>query len=160
MLDRVVQHPASWNAHPTMPGQPVYQVAHDQSITMPLPMGMDPDGDPLTLQLVSGVSHGTLTLNGTATFTYTPSFHYVGADSFQVRFADPLGAVSPIVTISLNVTNAAPVFMTPPGPVSVPETAFGNENYTADQGFHYVVGMPTTTMPRFCAGASRCPQSA
>ncbi len=110
------------NAPPTtMPGQPVYQLAHDRSITMPLPMGMDPNGDPLTLQLVSNVSQGTLTLNGTSTFTYTPGFHYVGTDSFQVRFVDPLGAVSPIVTVSLNVTNATPVFMTSPGTVSVAE---------------------------------------
>ena len=34
------------------------------------------------------------------------------------------------------------------GPVSVPETSLGNENYSTDQGFHYVVGMPTTTMPQ------------
>jgi hypothetical protein len=34
------------------------------------------------------------------------------------------------------------------GPVSVPETLSGNENYNANQGFHYVVGLPTAAMPQ------------
>jgi len=35
------------------------------------------------------------------------------------------------------------------GPVSVPETiGLPNEDYTANQGFHYVVGIPTATMPQ------------
>jgi hypothetical protein len=34
------------------------------------------------------------------------------------------------------------------GPVSVPETLSGNENYGANEGFHYVVGLPTATMPQ------------
>ncbi len=34
------------------------------------------------------------------------------------------------------------------GPVSVPETTIGNENYSPDSGFHYVVGLPTASMPQ------------
>ena len=33
------------------------------------------------------------------------------------------------------------------GTAAVPGTIGGTENYSADQGFHYVIGMPTPTMP-------------
>ena len=33
------------------------------------------------------------------------------------------------------------------GSASVPQTLSGNENYTSDEGLHYVVGMPTPSMP-------------
>ena len=36
----------------------------------------DPDGDPLTAVLVTGPSHGTLTLNANGSFTYTPAANY------------------------------------------------------------------------------------
>jgi len=34
------------------------------------------------------------------------------------------------------------------GPVSVPQSSVGTEDYNANQGFHYVVGIPTATMPK------------
>jgi hypothetical protein len=33
------------------------------------------------------------------------------------------------------------------GPASVPQTSSGNEDYQSNEGLHYVVGMPTPTMP-------------
>jgi hypothetical protein len=33
------------------------------------------------------------------------------------------------------------------GSVTVPENPFGSENYSANQGFHYVVGLPTPILP-------------
>ncbi|WP_157046190.1 Ig-like domain-containing protein [Geotalea uraniireducens] len=42
----------------------------------------DPQGAILTAQLVSGPSHGTLTLNTNGAFTYTPAANYAGNDSF------------------------------------------------------------------------------
>src|SRR5262249_13109272 len=42
----------------------------------------DPEHDPLTAVLVSGVSHCNLTLNSTGSFSYTPSAGYTGPDSF------------------------------------------------------------------------------
>ena len=41
----------------------------------------DPEGAPLTAQLVSGPSHGTLTLNANGSFVYTPVADYMGSDS-------------------------------------------------------------------------------
>jgi uncharacterized repeat protein (TIGR01451 family) len=42
----------------------------------------DADGDPLTSELVSGPSHGTLDFNPDGSFVYTPILHYNGQDSF------------------------------------------------------------------------------
>jgi hypothetical protein len=56
--------------------------------------------------LVSGVSHGTLTLRGDGGYTYTPTAGYVGADSFRYR---PSGLLSTPATVRITVTNAAPV---------------------------------------------------
>src|SRR5205814_1944414 len=43
----------------------------------------DPDGDPLTVSLLSTGSYGTAVLNNDATVTYTPDFAYTGTDSFS-----------------------------------------------------------------------------
>ena len=43
----------------------------------------DIDGRPLTAVLVSGPSHGTLTLRANGSFLYTPFANYVGSDNFS-----------------------------------------------------------------------------
>ena len=48
----------------------------------------DADGDPLTAVLVTGPSHGTLTLNANGSFTYTPAANYNGTDTFTYRAND------------------------------------------------------------------------
>ena len=48
----------------------------------------DVDGDPLTAVLVTGPSHGTLTLNANGSFTYTPDANFNGTDSFTYRAND------------------------------------------------------------------------
>jgi VCBS repeat-containing protein len=68
----------------------------------------DPDFDTLTATLVSGVSHGTLTLYVNGTFVYTPSYHYAGADSFTYKAFDG-SSYSNVATVTINVTNSAPV---------------------------------------------------
>ena len=69
----------------------------------------DVEGNALTAILVSGPSHGVLTLNANGSFTYTPSFNYSGADSFVYAASDGLAA-SNTATVSLTVTvpTAAP----------------------------------------------------
>ena len=42
----------------------------------------DVDGDALTAGLASGPAHGTLTLNGDGSFSYTPAANFNGGDSF------------------------------------------------------------------------------
>lgn len=65
----------------------------------------DVEGSPLTAFLVTGPSHGTLTLNPDGSFTYTPSPGYSGPDSFTYQASDG-NAGSNVATVSLTVTPA------------------------------------------------------
>ena len=70
----------------------------------------DPDGDTLTAELVSGVSHGTLDLAADGGFTYTPSTTYVDADAFTYRASDgDLESEPATVTFTLRAVNRPPV---------------------------------------------------
>src|SRR5262249_31727236 len=70
----------------------------------------DPEGQPLTAQLVSGPAHGTLTFNANGSFTYTPAANYNGPDEFWYRASDGVyfgNAVA--VTLTVNPVNDVPV---------------------------------------------------
>ena len=70
----------------------------------------DVDGDPLTISLATGVSHGELTLNADGSFTYTPSADFFGTDSFTYTLSDGLGGSdTATVEIAVNAQNDAPV---------------------------------------------------
>jgi VCBS repeat-containing protein len=71
----------------------------------------DIDSASLTAVLVSGPSHGTLGLQSTGAFTYTPSPDYNGADSFTYRASDGL-LQSSTATVSLTIggVNDPPTF--------------------------------------------------
>jgi VCBS repeat-containing protein len=101
------------NAAPTA-GANSYTVAEDTTLTRLAVDGVlandtDPDLDPLTAQLVSGPTHGSLTLNADGSFTYIPAADYSGSDSFTYRAFDGQAA-SNTATVSLSVTavNDAP----------------------------------------------------
>ena len=65
-----------------------------------------PQGSPLTASLVSGPSHGSLTLNSDGSFVYTPNTGYLGADSFTYKDTDTSTPpdISNTATVSLTVT--------------------------------------------------------
>ncbi|MGB3243742.1 MAG: cadherin-like domain-containing protein, partial [Sulfitobacter sp.] len=63
----------------------------------------DPDGDALSVSLVSDVSNGTLVLNANGTFNYTPDANYNGVDEFVYRLSDGRGGVDD-ATVSLTGT--------------------------------------------------------
>jgi VCBS repeat-containing protein len=67
----------------------------------------DIDEDPLTVALVDGPSHGTLTLHTDGTFTYTPNTSYHGVDSFEYEAYDGVRSDSAVVRIGIE--NSAPV---------------------------------------------------
>src|SRR6185436_10379607 len=70
----------------------------------------DADGDPLSAVLVTGPTHGTLTLNANGSFTYVPVTNYNGADSFTYRASDgTLNSALTTVSISISAVNDAPV---------------------------------------------------
>ncbi len=69
-----------------------YSTAEDTTLTVNAPGVLgddsDPDHDPLSAVLVSGPSHGTLTLNADGSFTYSPKDNFNGTDSFTYRASD------------------------------------------------------------------------
>jgi len=70
----------------------------------------DPQGDLLTATLVSGPTHGTLTLNADGSFTYAPAADYNGPDQFTYR--DSGSTANPdtaIVSLTVTPINDAPV---------------------------------------------------
>jgi len=66
----------------------------------------DADGDSLTAALVSGPSHGALSLKSDGSFVYTPTNRYNGADSFTYRASDGTSA-SNTATVTLTVSAVA-----------------------------------------------------
>src|SRR5262249_33692575 len=70
----------------------------------------DVDGTPLTAALVTGPSHGTLTLNSNGSFTYSPAATYNGPDSFTYKASDgTANSNTATVSITVNPVNDAPV---------------------------------------------------
>jgi VCBS repeat-containing protein len=84
-----------------------YGTAEDTALTVNAPGVLandsDPDHDPLSAVLVSGPSHGTLTLNANGSFTYGPAANFNGTDSFTYRASDG-SLASDSVTVTLTVT--------------------------------------------------------
>ena len=70
------------------------------------------DVNPLTAQLISGPSHGTLTLNGNGSFSYVPELDFLGVDTFVYAAVDHFGAVSATpklvtLTVALKAVSAS-----------------------------------------------------
>ncbi len=69
------------------------------------------DNIPLTAVLGVQAVHGTVVLDDTGTFTYTPDADYFGPDSFTYMAVDALDGMSAPATVSITVTavNDAPI---------------------------------------------------
>jgi VCBS repeat-containing protein len=82
----------------------------DSTETSVLANDTDPEGDTLTAVLVSDVSHGSLTLNGNGTFTYTHDGTENFTDSFTYKANDnQLDSNTVAVSITITAVNDAPV---------------------------------------------------
>jgi VCBS repeat-containing protein len=91
-----------------------YQTEEDTALSVPGPGVLaddtDVDGDPLTAILVSGPSHGSLTLNPNGSFTYTPAADFNGVDSFTYKANDGrLDSNTVTVNLTVNPVNDPPV---------------------------------------------------
>jgi VCBS repeat-containing protein len=92
----------------------VYTTDEDTALNVDAPgvLGNDSDpnnGDTLTAAMVSGPSHGTVTLDADGSFTYTPAANYSGSDSFTYQASDGTAASNPAtVTITVSPVNDAP----------------------------------------------------
>jgi hypothetical protein len=61
----------------------------DQTVTFGvLANDSDANGDVLTIADVTAPAHGTVTVNGNGTLTYTPNADYYGPDSFTYTISD------------------------------------------------------------------------
>jgi VCBS repeat-containing protein len=90
-----------------------YSTAEDTALTVNAPGVLDNDSDPdhdtLSAVLVSGPSHGSLTLNANGSFTYRPEDNFNGSDSFTYRASDgSLTSDSAKVTLTVNARNDPP----------------------------------------------------
>ena len=84
-----------------------YSTSEDTALNVLAPgvLGDDVDadaGDMLFAELVTGPSHGELTLNGDGSFSYAPGLNFNGADSFTYTANDGT-AVSNTATVSIVV---------------------------------------------------------
>ena len=73
----------------------------------------DADGDPLTVQSVSGPSHGTVGLNGgVVTFTPAPNFH--GEGGFDYTVSDGTTTAQGHVAVTVSSVNDVPIALDDP----------------------------------------------
>src|SRR5436190_20109347 len=87
-----------------------YSVAHDHTLNASSVLSNDTNMGMGTMTAVqySSPSHGTISaFNSNGTFTYVPTTHFAGSDSFQYEAHNDDGYSSP-TTISLTVSNTAP----------------------------------------------------
>lgn len=71
----------------------------------------DPDGDRIYVELVNDTSDGSLSLDATGGFIFTPYAGFVGTTSFTYRLIDESGEYSSNATVTIDVTNDAPVVL-------------------------------------------------
>jgi hypothetical protein len=85
-----------------------YRTKRNLTLDVPAPGVLANDQDiedtRLTVTLVNGVSHGTLTLNTDGSFIYTPNSDFRGEDTFTYQISDSEGATS-LTTVTINVRN-------------------------------------------------------
>ena len=111
--------PVAVNDPPVAIGD-AYLVAEDSTLTIPasgiLANDSDVEGDPLSAALVTGPSHGSLSLGADGSFIYTPAANYNGPDSFTYKANDGT-ADSNVATVNITVTP------TNDAPVAIPDSA-------------------------------------
>ncbi|MGZ5433727.1 MAG: tandem-95 repeat protein, partial [Thermoanaerobaculia bacterium] len=119
------------NDGPNAPQDDAYTTAEDTAKIVPGPgvLENDPHTDLLVASLFSPPSHGTVVINADGGFTYTPSPHFSGTDSFVYTAAKKQGAPEGIggnatVTITVTPVNDAPVIE--PDTFTIPENSPNN----------------------------------
>jgi len=89
-----------------------HRIVHDTTLTVDADSGLlawasDPDDQSLSVVVVSGVSHGTLTVEADGAYTYVPDMSFAGIDSFSYRVTDGF-LQSDTATVRIEVANTAP----------------------------------------------------
>ena len=89
-----------------------YGATVEQTLTVNAAAGVlfndaDADLDAIQAVLVSGTSHGTLSLNSDGSFSYTPAAGFIGVDEFRYKAKDPLNLNSFVATVSISTALVA-----------------------------------------------------
>jgi PKD repeat protein len=83
-----------------------YSTPQDAALTVAAPGVLandtDPDGDPLTAQLVGPAANGTVSLQSDGSFTYSPNAGFTGDDSFTYTASD--GSLTSTATVTITVS--------------------------------------------------------
>jgi hypothetical protein len=110
-------------------------VTRNTSLTGGRVWGWDPEGRPLTYQLVTGPSNGQVNLSANGVFSFVPSLNFVGETSFAFRVTD--GQLqSSAATMRIRVVN----------PVAIPAAAAAAESrFTASANGHSMIDPGSTS---------------
>ena len=99
--------------HAPVAAEDLYRGLRNAPLNIPAPSGVlandvDPDGDPLSVQMSRLPAQGTLTLNGAdGSFTYVPQPGFVGVDSFSYKaFDGALVSLPTTVTLVVDVIHS------------------------------------------------------
>src|SRR6185436_15168768 len=122
------------NDAPVAANDDSYTTPEDTQLTVSAPGVLandsDTDGDTLSSLLVTGPSHGTLTLNSDGSLVYMPALNFNGADTFTYKASDGQAQSAPAtVTITVTPTNDAPV-------------AASDDSYTTPEDTQLTVSAP------------------
>src|SRR5213075_604843 len=122
------------NDAPVAANDDSYTTPEDTQLTVIAPGVLandsDVDSDPLSTILVTGPSHGTLTLNGDGSFSYVPALNFNGIDTFTYKATDGQ-AQSGIATATITVT-----------PVNDTPVAANDDSYTTPEDTQLTVAAP------------------
>ncbi|MCY2963257.1 MAG: Ig-like domain-containing protein, partial [Planctomycetota bacterium] len=113
--------------------------AHSGNLFVGSSAPRDVDGDPLTVQLVSGPSHGSLTLDPHGLYSYTPNAGFVGDDTFLVVVSDGVSRSEPF-SVRCEVGGSSGF--------TVPDSVLGNIGYFPGTAIPLSVGaVPQISRP-------------
>jgi Big-like domain-containing protein len=106
--DCIIEEPPIPENHAPIANDDTYQTKFDVTFDTKdaffgvLKNDTDPDGDSMTVQLVSDVMYGTLTLSVNGSFIYVPGPDFYG-DSFTYQVYDEHGLAGNIATVTINM---------------------------------------------------------